>query len=182
MYIYGNRSLAHFFLELEMFKTKVVEKTKTHFMFSNCFPKCYRIKDNVDKCSRAGQVTDNSVMEQMRFAYWITTTTDIHSECVMLAVPWQQWWRERTSLFHFTYVACLVFSWHCSWIETSFISRQHWDLTCPHWTTVYGGFTQIFLARRPLWASKNNNGFYHLSSLKYILYGWYNPKLKMYAS
>jgi len=44
LYIYGNRSLAHFFLELEMFQTKVIEKIKTpYFMFNNCFLKCYRI-------------------------------------------------------------------------------------------------------------------------------------------
>jgi len=29
--------LAHFFVELEMFQTKVVEKIKTHFMFNNVF-------------------------------------------------------------------------------------------------------------------------------------------------
>jgi len=35
MYIH----LAQFFAEREMFQTKVVEKIKTHFMFSNSFPK-----------------------------------------------------------------------------------------------------------------------------------------------
>jgi hypothetical protein len=29
--------LAEFFLELEMFQTKVAEKIKTHFVFSNIF-------------------------------------------------------------------------------------------------------------------------------------------------
>ena len=144
-------------------------------MFSNCFLKCYRLWDNVDKYGRAGQFTDNNIMGCMRFAYWVTTATDTHSECVMLAVPWQQWWSERAAVLYFKYVACLVFSWHCSSrIETSFISRRNWGLTCPHWTTVCGSFSQIFLARRPLWASENNYGFSHPSSFKYtrILYGW----------
>jgi hypothetical protein len=115
-------------------------------------------------------------------ACWVTTATDTHSECVMLAVPWQQWWTERAAILRFTYVACLVFSWHCSRIETSFISRRNWDLTYPHWTTFCGSVSQTYLARKLLWASENNYGFSHPSSLKYVLYGWYNPKLKMCIS
>jgi hypothetical protein len=33
------RYLAEFFLEWEMFQTKVAGKVKTHFMFNNFFPK-----------------------------------------------------------------------------------------------------------------------------------------------
>jgi hypothetical protein len=158
------------------------ENKKTLFMFNNCLLKCHRLWDDVGKFGRAGQFTDNNTIGRMRFEYWVTTTTDTHSECVMLAVPWQQWWSERAAILRFKYFACLVFSWHCSRIETSFISRRNRDLTCPHWTTVCGNVYQTFLAHRPLWASENNYGFLHPSSLKYILYAWYNPKLKIYIS
>ena len=54
--------LAHFFLEWEMFQTKVVEKIKTHILCSVTFPrKSCRLWDNVGKYGRAGQATDDSV-------------------------------------------------------------------------------------------------------------------------
>jgi hypothetical protein len=37
-YVHLWQYLAEFFLEWEMFQTKVVEKIKTHFLFSNFFP------------------------------------------------------------------------------------------------------------------------------------------------
>jgi hypothetical protein len=41
-----------FLLEWEMFQTKYVEKTKTHFMFNNFFTKVLPLQDNVDKYGR----------------------------------------------------------------------------------------------------------------------------------
>ena len=56
--------LAQFFLEWEMFQTKVVGKLKTHFVFSNppplCFRKSCRLWDNVKKYCREGQATDDN--------------------------------------------------------------------------------------------------------------------------
>jgi len=48
--------LAQFFLESEIFQTKFVEKIKTHFMFSNFFPKPFRLWDNAEIYKRAWQV------------------------------------------------------------------------------------------------------------------------------
>ena len=54
--------LAEFFLEWEMFQTKVVEKIKTHILcsvicFIFFFPKLCRLWDNVEKYGTAGQAT-----------------------------------------------------------------------------------------------------------------------------
>jgi len=45
----------------------------------------------------------------IRIAYWIPKATNTHLGCVILtAVPLQQWLDERTSLLHYTYIACFV--------------------------------------------------------------------------
>ena len=52
--------LAHFFLEWEMFQTKVVEKIKTHILCPVTFSrKSYRLWDNVEIFCRVGQATDD---------------------------------------------------------------------------------------------------------------------------
>jgi hypothetical protein len=55
-----------FFLEWEIFHTKVVEKAHTHFMFNNFFWKSCRKWDNVEKYSTAGQTTDDSMAHAHR--------------------------------------------------------------------------------------------------------------------
>ena len=43
------------------------------------------------------------------FACWMRKATNTHSEYVILiAFPLQQWLREHTSTFRYTYIACLV--------------------------------------------------------------------------
>ena len=44
-----------------MFQTKVVEKIKTHFVFSNFFPKFVPFMRYVEKYCRAGQATDDKM-------------------------------------------------------------------------------------------------------------------------
>jgi len=45
----------------------------------------------------------------MHIACWILKAVNTHSEYVILiAFPLQQWLHERTSLLHYTYIACLV--------------------------------------------------------------------------
>ena len=71
--------VAQFFLEWEMFQTKVVEEIKTHilcwvFFF---FRKSCRLWDNVEKYSRAGQDTDD---RRMRISRWIPKATDTHTQ------------------------------------------------------------------------------------------------------
>jgi hypothetical protein len=50
--------LAYLFLEWEMFRTKDVEKIKTHFVFNKAFRKSCRLWDNLEKCGRVRQTTD----------------------------------------------------------------------------------------------------------------------------
>ena len=53
--------LAQFFLEWEMFRTKVVEEIKTHILCSVIiFRKSCRLWDSVEKFCTAGQTTDNN--------------------------------------------------------------------------------------------------------------------------
>ena len=53
--------LAQFFLEWEMFRTKVVQKIKTHILCSVTLSrKSYRLWDNVEKYCREGQATDDN--------------------------------------------------------------------------------------------------------------------------
>jgi len=63
----------------------------------------------VEKYCTAKQVTDGNIIRRQRFACWINTATDAHSEYVTLtAFPLQQWLYERTSLLPYTCIACLL--------------------------------------------------------------------------
>jgi hypothetical protein len=54
--------LAQFFLEREMFQTKVVAKIKTHILCSvTFFRKSCSLWDNVEKYGTAGQATDGNM-------------------------------------------------------------------------------------------------------------------------
>ena len=47
------------------------------------------------------------MIQRILIACWITKATDTHSEYVILiAFQRQQWWRERTSIYVCTYIAC----------------------------------------------------------------------------
>jgi hypothetical protein len=68
-YVHLWQYLAEFFLEWEMFETKVVEKIKTHILCSIMFfQKSCRLWDNVEKYGRARQATDDNIIRRMRFA------------------------------------------------------------------------------------------------------------------
>jgi hypothetical protein len=111
-YVHLWQYLTEFFLEWEMFQTKVVEKTKTHILCSiTFFRKSCRLWDNVEKCGTARQATDDNITRRMRFACWITKATDTHSEYVILIVfPRQHWLRERASILrsHIHYLSCIT--------------------------------------------------------------------------
>ena len=63
----------------------------------------------MEKYCTAGQAADDSLIRRMRFASRITKTTDTHLEYVIFtAIPRQQWLRERASVLHETYIACLL--------------------------------------------------------------------------
>jgi len=101
--------LAQYFLELEMFQTKVIDKIKTHILCSVTFSrKSCRLWDNVERCCRPGQATDDNIKRRMRFACWITKATDTHSEYIILiAFLRQEWLRECASMLCHTYSAWL---------------------------------------------------------------------------
>jgi hypothetical protein len=110
MYI-CNKYLAQFFSGWEIFQTNVVEKIKTRILCSITFffRKSCRVWNNVEKYGIARQATDDNIIRRMRFACWITKATDTHSEYVIfIAFSRQQWLRERASMLHYTYIACLV--------------------------------------------------------------------------
>jgi len=53
--------LAEFFLEREMFQTKIIEKIETYALYSVTFSrKSYRLWETVEKYDRPGQATHNN--------------------------------------------------------------------------------------------------------------------------
>ena len=103
--------LPDFFLEWEMFQTKVVEKTETHILCSITFCRqSWHLWENVEKYGGDGQDIDDSITRRMRFACWVTKDTDTHSEYeILIAFPRQQWLRERASMLRCTHIAYLLF-------------------------------------------------------------------------
>jgi hypothetical protein len=102
--------LAHFFLEWEMFQSKVVEKIKTHFVFSNFFffenlSFYEKIWKDFLKPDRPQKTT-----WRMRITCRIPKSTGTHTQyAIHIACPLQQWLNERAWMLRYTYVACLVF-------------------------------------------------------------------------
>ena len=113
--IYCLSYFAKFFLEWEMFQTKVVEKNKTHTLYSVTFPPppkkraVYEITWKNSLQSRTGH----------RWQYGacalharMTMATNTHSEnvgLIFIAFPQQQWLRERASMLSYAYVvSCLL--------------------------------------------------------------------------
>ena len=64
----------------------------------------------MDKCWRAREATDDSTIRCMRFACLMTKATNTQSENVIfIALPRQQWLRERALILHYTYIALSCF-------------------------------------------------------------------------
>jgi hypothetical protein len=83
-----------------MIQTKVVEKTKTHILYSiKFFRKSCLLWDNVEKYGRGRQATDDNITRRMRFACWINKSADTHSEhVIIIAFLLQQRLRERATI------------------------------------------------------------------------------------
>jgi hypothetical protein len=79
-------------------------------MFTKIFSEHRAFRDiNLKKYGTARQATDDNVIWHMRVAWWITKTTDTHSEYVILfAFPLQQRICERAPMLSCTYNAYLV--------------------------------------------------------------------------
>jgi hypothetical protein len=64
-----------------MFQTNLVEKIKTHIMFSNFLSEnCVIYEINVEKYFTARQATGDNMIQHMSIACWITKAKDTHLE------------------------------------------------------------------------------------------------------
>jgi hypothetical protein len=69
----------------------------------------------VEKYCTARQITGDNMIQHMHIACWITMAKDTHPECVIIiALPQQLWLHKCTSIYVYTYTACLVFSVLCN--------------------------------------------------------------------
>jgi hypothetical protein len=60
------------------------------------------------KCGGATEATDDNVVGRMRIVRWVSKATGTRSGYVILtAFTLQQWLRERFSMLHYMYIACL---------------------------------------------------------------------------
>jgi hypothetical protein len=102
--------LAHFFLEWEMFQTKVVEKIKTHVLCSKiCFLKIVPFEIMWKNTVEWGR--PQMTIRRKRVTCWITKATDTHIEYVILiAFPRWQWLHERASMLrlYVHFLSCLI--------------------------------------------------------------------------
>ena len=91
-----------------MLQTKVIEKIKTHILYSvTLFRKSCRLLDNVGKYNAAQQATRDNITRRMRFACWITKATDTHSEyLILIAFPRL---RESVFMLRYMYISSLVY-------------------------------------------------------------------------
>ena len=75
------------------------QNQNTHFMFRNFFFFENHAVYEVIWRNVVEPETDGNIIRRMRFACWITESTDTHSEYVrLLAFILQQWLRERASI------------------------------------------------------------------------------------
>ena len=95
-----------------MFRTKVVEKIKTHILCSIAFfppenrPVYEIMLKNTEERGRP-RIT----IWRMRISCWIPEVTDTHSEYVtFIAFPLQQWLHERASMLRYSKQPVFVIS------------------------------------------------------------------------
>jgi len=92
-----------------MSQTKVVEKIKTHILYSGTFFENRAFYGIMWKNMVRRQAADDNIIGRMRIACWIPKATNTHSQYVILtAFPLQQWLHESASLLRYTYIACIV--------------------------------------------------------------------------
>jgi hypothetical protein len=81
----------------------------------------------VNKYGTARHSTNDNITQRIYLAFWITTATDTHPECVILiGISWQQWLHEHTSLLHLNEqrLSCgtLFVSWRSVTVDNFFTS------------------------------------------------------------
>jgi hypothetical protein len=81
-----------------MFQRKVVEKIKTHFSANFFFLENHAVYEITWKNTVERGRTHMTIW-RMRIACWITKAS--HSQyLILIALPLQQWFHERTSILH----------------------------------------------------------------------------------
>jgi hypothetical protein len=118
--IYILQYLAHFFLEWDMFQTKVVEKVKTRIGCSVIvFRKSCRLWENVEKYCTVGQATDDNIAHAHRILdTWGYEYT--HSGCAILIVfPLQKWLHDRASMLRYK---CIDMIWYDIWNDMIYLT------------------------------------------------------------
>jgi len=99
--------LSEFFLEREMFQTKVVEKIRPHILCSVSPPENLVVYETMRKNMGESDRPHSSILRRMGFACWIIKGADTLSEYVILAAfSLQHWLRERASVVRL-YARCL---------------------------------------------------------------------------
>ena len=105
--------IAQLLLEWEMFWVNVIQKVKTHFMFSNIFffenrAVCEIMCNNIADGGRT-----HMTICRLRIACWIPKATNTLSEHVTPTdFPLQQWLYHSAYTLRYTYIACIVISRH----------------------------------------------------------------------
>ena len=89
--------LVQFFLQWEMFQTKIVEKIKTRILWVMIMWK-----------NTAEQGRSQITIWRMRIVCWIAKAKNTHSEYVVLIALPQQWMHKDTSILCYTYINCLM--------------------------------------------------------------------------
>ena len=120
------RYFAKFFLEVEMFQTQVVQKIRTQYNVQQLFSEnrtLYEIMSkNMVETSQYGAYESRvglaSLYARMRMHTPTGSVTHMHRRTckhahtdqyvILIAVPQQQWLRERTSMFRYIYIASIV--------------------------------------------------------------------------
>ena len=91
-----------------MFQTKVVEKIKTHFVFSNFFFENRAVYEILwENIVKRGM--PQMAIWCMRIACWISKATNTRSEYVIIIVfPLKQRLLKRASMLRYMHISCLV--------------------------------------------------------------------------
>jgi hypothetical protein len=93
--------LAQFFLEWEMFRTKLLETNFFFFENSAVYEIMWTYMVQPDR--------PQMIIWRMRITFWVPKATNTHSEYVIrIAFPLQQWLHKRAPVLSYTYIACIV--------------------------------------------------------------------------
>jgi len=78
-------------------------KLKHNCMFNNGFQNSCHLWSNIEKHGRAGQATENNIIQHRHIGCWMNMATKTHSEYVILTPsPWQKQLHASASMLHYT--------------------------------------------------------------------------------